>query len=111
MNNLTNIIKKSLLAVGLSAVISSQTGCTIVGTIVSPVTGAVDGATKAYKTHPLLTLPGMAIGCVAGPFVAFPKGIKHDYRAYKKNGSLEWWMWEYDKRDFIDIINLYELPP
>lgn len=75
MQTLSSLVKDSLLVGSITLALS---GCALVGMAVGPATGANDGAQVAGRIHPLLTLPGAAVGAAAGPVVGFVQGMRND---------------------------------
>jgi len=81
-------MKKSITRPLLSAlaVILLLSGCaTIPGTLVSPVTGGVDLADNWLCADGswLLVPPVFLGGALAGPFVAFYKGVNYDAQVFR----------------------------
>ena len=84
-------LRSAVLVTALLALPAVSGGCaTIIGTAVSPVTGAVDltrqfvneGIKDRYWALPFVFLGG----AVSGPFVAIFNGVNHDASVFKSFG-------------------------
>ncbi|MCA8943641.1 MAG: hypothetical protein KDB80_13840 [Planctomycetes bacterium] len=93
---------RTLRVLLLGALLCASSSCsTILGTIVSPITGGVDlvRRTQDLETWPLW-LPVFIGGAVAGPCVAIYNGVNHDASIFKS--WYRYWI------DFDEVFRPFE---
>jgi hypothetical protein len=80
MNPLHRLLPVALLTTSLSF----SSCATIVGTLVSPITGGVDLCRESLRPHEWYWIPFVFVGgVVAGPFVAFYNGVNFDPQVFR----------------------------
>lgn len=73
-------IKEATAIIGITALLNMSSGClTVSGTVVGTVTGPIDGAKRAYETHPALIPVGIVGGLIVGPVAGASYGVLGDF--------------------------------
>lgn len=109
MTNIAKKMKNIIAITGLSGILLMGNGClTISAAVVSPITGAVDGAKRGYDKHPAFAVPGAIFGCAFGPIYGAGKGWYYDIEMLS-HGFLRH-KWRYHPKCSKDLWELYKVP-